>query len=114
MITLNEPVSVNKQKNLWIILSEGTDAYPAVVSNDTGDPNGRWISTNGTEWVDLANYNLNYTFMLRAYIIDRTNEDVERVESGEWKEKSQKILQNGEILILRDGKIYNILGTKVH
>ena len=114
VIALNEPVAVDKQKNLWIILNEDTDAYPAVVSNDTGDPNGRWISTNGTEWVDLANYNLNYTFMLRAYIIDQTNEDVEIVESGEWKEKSQKILQNGQIFILRDGKIYNILGTKVH
>lgn len=115
VIALNSALRVAKNKNLWIILSEGTDPYPAVVSNDTGDPNGRWVSLDGTTWNDLANYEFNYTFMLRAYIQDfgDTNEDIEIVESPESRGKSQKILHNGQIFIIRDGKRYDILGKKV-
>lgn len=115
VIALNSALRVAKNKNLWIILSEGTDSYPAVVSNDTGDPNGRWVSLDGTTWNDLANYEFNYTFMLRAYIQDfgDTNEDIEIVESPESRGKSQKILHNGQIFIIRDGKRYDILGKKV-
>lgn len=119
VIALDSALRVAKNKNLWIILSEGTDSYPAVVSNDTGDPNGRWVSLDGTTWNDLANYEFNYTFMLRAYILDKeegggegggSNEDIEVVESEELRDKSQKILYNGQIFILRDGKIYDIMG----
>ena len=115
VIELSEPVAVQKNKNLWIILNEGTDSYPALTCNDTGDANGRWFSENGTTWEDLASYDLNYTFLLRAYIQDfgGTNEDIEIVESPESRGKSQKILHNGQIFIIRDGKIYDILGTKV-
>lgn len=116
-IQLTEPVAVQKNKNLWIILSEGTDTYPAHVCNDTGDANGRWISEDGTSWYDMADYELNYTFLLSAYIQDfkeeGPNEDIEIVESQASKVKSQKILHNGQILILRDGAIYDLLGTKV-
>lgn len=36
------------------------------------------------------------------------------VESQELKANSQKILRNGQILILRDGRTYNILGSLIH
>ena len=42
-----------------------------------------------------------------------TNEDIEIVESPESRGKSQKILHNGQIFIIRDGKRYDILGKKV-
>lgn len=113
VVALDHPVSIDKNKNLWITLSEGTDSYPALVSEDTGDPNGRWVSVDGIEWFDLADAgdNLNYTFMVRAYIEGLTNEDIETVESDKSAVGGHKILQNGQLFILRDGKIYNILGT---
>lgn len=113
VIELSNPISVNPQKNLWIILSEGTDTHPAIVCPDTGDPNGRWISTNGTDWLDLADYNLNYTFMLRAYIVGQYTENIEVVSSPMHPDSSRKILHGGQLLILRDGKIYNVLGTEI-
>ena len=67
-ITLQTPVVIDTLKNVWVIISEGTDKYPALGCANTGDPNGRWVSLDGTKWEDLTTYNLDYTFMLRAYV----------------------------------------------
>ena len=67
-ITLSTPVVFNNRSNLWIVLSADGDSYPALASASTGDPNGRWISTDGTNWQDVASYDLDYTWMIRAFI----------------------------------------------
>lgn len=36
----------------------------------------------------------------------------EEVESGKWKVKSRKILRNGQIMIVRNGREYTIIGTQ--
>ena len=111
---MDSAISIAKNKDLWIILSEGTDTYPAATSNDTGDANGRWVSTDGINWFDLASSNLNYTFMLRAYITfaeeQNPGEGLESVESEESRAESGKILMNGQLFILHNGKMYDAQG----
>ena len=64
-----EPVAIDPTKNVWVVFyNESGATYPAAVCNNTGDANGRWVSLDGTTWEDLAGYDLNYTFMVRAYI----------------------------------------------
>lgn len=114
VIAMDSAISIAKNKDLWIILSEGTDTYPAATSNDTGDANGRWVSTDGINWFDLASSNLNYTFMLRAYITfaeeQNPGEGLESVESEESRAESGKILMNGQLFILHNGKMYDAQG----
>ena len=64
------PVAIDPTKNLWIVYHNASGAtYPAAVCNNTGDANGRWVSLDGNSWVDMyAQYNLAYTFMMRAYL----------------------------------------------
>ena len=67
--TFAEPVTINPQQNVWVVFYNGSGAaYPAAVCNNTGDANGRWVSLDGSNWVDLTSYSLDYTFMVRAYI----------------------------------------------
>ena len=115
-ITLQTPVVIDTLKNVWVILSEGTDGYPALVCTNTGDPNGRWVSLDGTNWMDLieANSTLNYTFMIRAYIGPVEHKQVEGVDNVQGDNvQGTKVLREGQLLIIRDGKTYTILGTKI-
>ena len=53
--TLNTPVAIDGTQNLWIVAVCSPNAtFPAAASVDTGDPNGRWCSVDGTEWMDIA------------------------------------------------------------
>nr|MCR5014488.1 choice-of-anchor J domain-containing protein [Bacteroidales bacterium] len=63
------PVVIDPTKNLWVIFYNASGAtYPAAVCANTGDANGRWVSTDGIEWMDLAEAGLDYTFMIRAFV----------------------------------------------
>ena len=66
-IELSETVAIDGTQELWIVFSS-SDQYPANGCTDTGDANGRWISFDGNTWYDLANYNLDYTWMIRGYL----------------------------------------------
>ncbi|MBR3493226.1 MAG: leucine-rich repeat protein [Bacteroidales bacterium] len=62
------PVAIDTTKNVWVVFYNGSGAaHPAAVSADTGNPNGRWVSDDGEIWEDIAYYDLNYTFMVRAF-----------------------------------------------
>ena len=64
-------VTIDPTQNLWVVFYNGSGAtYPAAVCANTGDANGRWVSLDGSTWEDLAGYDLDYTFMLRAYVGD--------------------------------------------
>lgn len=83
--TLSSPVAVNPNQNLWIVMYNNDGHYVAPVCDNTGNPNGRWISTDGSSWTDLASINdLNYTWMLRAYLetINSYNWDFESGMNG--------------------------------
>ena len=73
-LTANVPVDVNQ--NLWITMyNNGDIEYPAVCSENTGDPNGRWISEDGTNWMDVANAGINYTWMVRGFVTNAVEPD---------------------------------------
>ena len=76
-----EPIVVDPSQNLWIIFYNASGAaYPAAVSNDvTGDPNGRWVSTDGIDWMDFANAGLSGTFMVRAYVAAGAKGEVKEI-----------------------------------
>ena len=114
IITLADTVFFDSTKELWIILSEGTDTHPATTCANTGDANGRWVSLDGVKWEDLAlDYSLDFTFMIRAYCERLEQPQEQGVEdlSTNNKRPTTKILRDGQLLILRDGKTYNVLGT---
>ena len=110
-VTLKKPVVFNKDNNLWIILSESGDSHPAIASADTGDRNGHWISNDCKSWREVKVGGLHYTWMIRAYIGKSSQQGLESViPAGTGTEK---VLYDGQILIIRDGNIFNILGTKI-
>lgn len=64
-----EPITLDPAQNVWVVFYNGSGAtYPAAVCANTGDANGRWVSLDGATWEDMATYDLNYTFMIRAFI----------------------------------------------
>ena len=66
---LTAPVVIDATQPLWVVMSTvmGT-SYPASCCDNTGDANGRWISTDGSTWEDVAGLGLPYTWMIRAYV----------------------------------------------
>ena len=66
---LDTPYTLDPSQALWIVVHYLSGAYyPAAASSNTGDPNGRWVSLDGSSWGDLTNYGLSYTWMLRGYV----------------------------------------------
>ena len=114
VVTLSAPINFDNSQNLWIILSSDGQ-YPAMICADAGDPNSRWVSLDGTKWYDLAKtqsqgvYN-EYSFMVRACFVDE-NQGVEEVLSDQVR--SDKVLRNGQLFILRGDKIYTVTGQEM-
>lgn len=82
--SFSSPVIINPNKNVWVVFYRASgNSYPAAVCANTGNPNGRWISLNGSEWMDIleVNSSLDFTFMVRAYI-DNYNTFTEGFENG--------------------------------
>jgi len=71
-VTLNTVVPIDGTQNLWITCKE-YGAYPCNGTTSAGDPNARWISTNGTTWSDVFSLNpdLNYDWMIRGYVTNQ-------------------------------------------
>ena len=66
---LETPCVLDNSQALWIVVHYISGvSYPAAACSNTGDPNGRWVSLDGSSWNDLANYGLSYTWMLRGYV----------------------------------------------
>ena len=66
---LRSPLPVSDDMNLWIVFHTTNVDYPAAVSPDElDDSNGRWISEDGVNWIDMAGAIVpGYTFMIRAF-----------------------------------------------
>lgn len=68
---INSLVELDESQNLWVVVNNVTNAsYPAAYCDDMGDPNARWISTDGSEWHDVTEFDLHGTWMIRAYTTD--------------------------------------------
>lgn len=75
-VELDQTVEITGEDNIWVYMYQTGMASPAVVSADSGDPNGRWISSNGMVWQDLASFGSQYafTFMIRAFVTNELGE----------------------------------------
>lgn len=67
---LDHVVDFDNSESLWIVFQfkGGAASYPASACSNTGDPNGRWISTNGLDWHDATSYGMNYTWKIRCHV----------------------------------------------
>ena len=66
---LAHDVAFNNSESLWIVFHfEGGCDYPASACTNTGDANGRWISTDGLQWSDVAGLGFNYTWKIRCHV----------------------------------------------
>ena len=115
-VSLSPAVTFNNSKNLWIVLSAPA-GYPAVVCANTGDPNSRWYSMNGTTWGDLANTSSggkknDYSFMVRAHFGD-LHEGIEDITLSNSPSKGEKILRDGQLFILVGDKTYDARGVEI-
>ena len=75
-VTLTSALAIDPSQNLWITLYEPGDVtYPAVCGADTGDANGRWLSEDGENWLDLVSAGLEYTWMVRGFVTNAVEPD---------------------------------------
>ena len=101
------PVTIDPTKNLWIVFYNASGAtYPAAASNDSGDPNGRWVSIDGVEWMDLADAGVpGYCWMLRAYVASGSKGEVTELSVPQRPhDGGQLATANGRS---RDGETYD-------
>ena len=64
-------LAIDPTKNIWVVVYNASGAaYCAGAAQETtSDPNGRWVSFDGSSWGDVANYGISgYNWMLRAEI----------------------------------------------
>ena len=113
---LTSPSPIDVTQNLWIFLYTNNVEYPAALAPDvTNDPNGRWVSNNGSQWFDMTELGIvGYTFMLRAFLT--TFDGVE----GELLLPAVAVYpnpSNGMANILTDGlqavEVYDLTGRLV-
>ena len=72
-ITLNTAVTISGTQNLWIVMSEVGD-FPATACVDTGYPNNRWVSLDGSTWQDLDEALPGYGWMIRGWVSNSKGE----------------------------------------
>ena len=59
---------IPENEPLWIVIGQQGLARPAAACQDMGASNGRWVSLDGETWTDMHNYNMHYTWMIRAFV----------------------------------------------
>ena len=72
-VELTTPLPISGDESVWVILKTNKGmGWPATLSKDCGDPNARWFSEDGVNWIDITEYNLDGSFMLRAFVTNET------------------------------------------
>ena len=67
--TLSTPVTINPAQPLWIVLYNTGVNYPAAGSTYAGNPDGSWVSLDGTSWDQIYSYgNFYYSWMVRPVL----------------------------------------------
>ena len=80
---LNLPIVIPENESLWIVVGQQGLSRPAAACADMGNPNGRWVSLDGEHWMDLVSFNMHYTWMLRAYVTNRSGR-IQPLEEGSY------------------------------
>ena len=102
-LTSSFAIPQTSDENLtWVTFYLDLTPFAATIA-DVFHMGFRYIGPNGDEGVV-------------TYYIDNVSwgkeEPIEGVQNTEYKTQTKKILRNGQVLIVRDGKEYNILGIK--
>ena len=66
--TLSTPVTIDPTQALWIVLYNSDVTYPAAGSTYVGNPDGSWISLDGSTWNSICDYGYYYTWMIRPML----------------------------------------------
>lgn len=69
--TLTTNLNLPENESVWIVIGQHGITYPAAACAATGNPNGSWVSMDGIAWNELSYYNLDYTWMLRAFVTNQ-------------------------------------------
>ena len=80
-IEFAEPVTIDPSKNLWVVMyNASSSTYVAGACNDAGTANARWVSLDGSDWMDLATAGISgYSWILRAYVAQGAKGEVTEV-----------------------------------
>lgn len=70
--SINPGFEIPENEPLWVVVGQQGLSRPAAACQDMGNPNGRWVSLDGEHWSDLVAFNMHYTWMLRAYVTNRS------------------------------------------
>ena len=74
-IELLAPLPVSGEESIWVILKTDKGmSWPATLAKDCGDPNARWFSGDGNAWMDIINFSLEGSFMIRAFVTNERGE----------------------------------------
>lgn len=68
---IQTPLEIPENEPVWVVVGQQGLNRPAAACADMGDPNGRWVSLDGTTWTDMHTFNMHYTWMLRAFVSNR-------------------------------------------
>ena len=91
---LTNSVEITGQQNVWVVFNNYSGQN--VASNCIGltDPNGRWFSANGTDWLDIvAHSGYNLTWQIRAYV-----EEVLLPNMTDYEVVGAMLYRDGELL----------------
>lgn len=75
--TISPAFEIPENESLWIVIGQQGLARPAAACQDMDNANGRWVSLDGETWTDMHTFNMNYTWMLRAFVTNQAGRPVE-------------------------------------
>lgn len=75
-------VEIPENEPIWVVVGQQGLSRPAAVCADMGQPDGRWVSLDGDHWTDMHTYNMHYTWMLRAFVTNRSGRTVPLENDG--------------------------------
>jgi hypothetical protein len=74
-VNLDESITLDVTKPLWITVQSSGVANPGPCCNYVGEPNSALIKSGGS-WNPLTMYNMNYSWLLRAFVSGGNNHDL--------------------------------------
>ncbi|MBQ8958443.1 MAG: T9SS type A sorting domain-containing protein [Bacteroidales bacterium] len=101
---IDPPFAIPEDEPIWIVVGQQGLSRPAAVSADMGNANGRWVSLDGENWTDMHTFNMYYTWMLRAFVSNRSGQSLVLGEDG-------YVLQNYNLYRSYDNVHYQQVAT---
>ncbi len=80
--TISPAYEIPANEPIWIVVGQQGLARPAAACQDMGDANGRWVSLDGETWTDMHTFNMNYTWMLRAFVTNQAGREMALDKEG--------------------------------